>query len=98
MCIKERKKIFNFIGVDEFDSEIINTTNKRPVLLSYICFDSGYKKQVEILEQIFLKYFNGLLKVFILKEEFISQRQTDELRMSGSPEFILFYNGKEIVI
>jgi len=86
--------MFTLIGADEF--EAMATGKSRPVLLAYINFDSGHK-QMRILEKVFLKYFGDeLLKVFLLKEEFITQQQLNNLGILGTPEFILFYDEKEI--
>ncbi len=87
--------MFTLIGVDEFDFEVMATGKTVPVLLAYINFDSGHK-QTRILERVFLKYFSKRLKVFLLQEEVITQRQLNDLGILGSPEFILFYDGKEI--
>lgn len=83
--------MFTRIGADNFDSEI--AAEKRPVLLAYIVPDFTYKKQLEVLEIISKRYFGDLLKVCLLKEDFVWAHR--HLGIKGSPTVIIFYQGQE---
>ena len=56
--------MFTSINADNFDSKILS--EKRPVLLAYICRDYGYKSQIEILKD--LSENNKTIKICLLDE------------------------------
>ncbi|MBW2608648.1 MAG: hypothetical protein JRD05_13580 [Deltaproteobacteria bacterium] len=85
--------MFTSIGVDNFSAEVID--EKRPVLLAYIVPEYTYTGQLEVLEIVSKRYFDDLVKICLLSEDFIKNKESRILKIDGSPTFLVFHKGKE---
>ena len=85
--------MFTSIGVDNFSAEVIDV--KRPVLLAYIVPAYAYAGQLEVLEILSKRYFDDLIKICLLSEDFIKDKESRILEIDGSPTFLIFHKGKE---
>ena len=82
ICIEEDTVVFNPKIVRE----------KGIVLLAYIYRDSGFKQQAKVLNDL-SKTMKNIIQIFLLEEDDVHKNH--EFDISGSPTFILFYNGEE---
>ncbi len=85
--------MFTSIGLDNFSAEVID--EKRPVLLAYIVPDYAYTGQLEVLEIVSRRYFDDSIKICLLSEDFIEDKEPRILEINGSPTFLIFHKGKE---
>ncbi len=85
--------MFTSIGVDNVSAEVV--AEKRPVLLAYIVPDYAYTGQLEVLEIVSKRYFDDSIKICLLNEDFIKDKESRILKVDGSPTFIIFNKGEE---
>jgi len=85
--------MFTSIGVDNFSAEVVY--EKRPVLLAYIVPHYAYTGQLEVLEIVSKRYFDDSIKICLLSENFIKNKESRFFEIDGSPTFIVFNKGKE---
>jgi len=85
--------MFTSIGADNFSAEVVD--EKRPVLLAYIVPDYAYTGQLEVLEIVSKRYFDDSIKICLLSEDFIKDKESRIIEIDGSPTFLVFHKGKE---
>ena len=85
--------MFTPIGVDNFSAEVID--EKRPVLLAYIVPDYAYAGQLEVLEIVSKRDYDDSVKICVLNEDFIKDKESRILEIDGSPTFFIFNKGEE---
>ena len=73
-----------------FNPEIIK--GKGMSLVAYIYRDSGFKQQVKVLNDL-SKTLKNVIQIFLMENDDV--RKYQEFDISGSPTFVLFYNGEE---
>ena len=73
-----------------FNPEIIK--EKGMGLVAYIYRDSSFKQQVKVLNDL-SKTLKNVIQIFLMENDDV--RKYHEFDISGSPTFILFYNGEE---
>ncbi len=88
--IPEHQNSFTHSDTEEFNPETLK--EKGIVLLAYIYRDSGFKQQAKVLNDL-SKTMKNIIQIFLLEEDDV--HKSHEFDISGSPTFILFYNGEE---
>lgn len=84
--------ILTRIDLDNFDLEILK--ERRPVLLTCVRGEAGYKEQMEIVEGVSRAYVDKV-KVCLLDEDFMRAFQ-EKLGVKGTPTFLVFRGGIEV--
>ncbi len=88
--IPENENLFTHTDNAEFDPETIK--EKGIVLLAYIYRDSDFKQQAKVLNDL-SKTMKNIIQIFLLEEDDV--HRNPDFDISGSPTFMLFYNGEE---
>jgi thioredoxin 1 len=83
--------LFQLIGSDDFEMEIIKET--KPVLVLCMHQSAEFQEQIAIIQDI-QEFFNNEIKVCVLKEEFIVAF-SQEFQIEGTPTFLVFVGGEE---
>lgn len=79
------------IGLNNFEKEVVQ--ERQPVLLLCMFWNSGFHKQMGIIERI-SNIYEEELKVCLLEEEFIGAFR-QRFGVIGTPTFLIFVAGSE---
>ncbi|MCF8142879.1 MAG: thioredoxin family protein [Deltaproteobacteria bacterium] len=86
------KKGIRLVGSEDFEYEVLK--KKAPVLVMCIRNDSEIEGQVEMVNHVTAKLYGERLHVCLLAEECLGIF-SERYKVSGTPTFLIFNDGKE---
>ena len=82
-----------FVGMEDFEREVLK--EKRPVLVLCMHRDQDFNVQIELIERVTDRSYGERMSLCLLEQDSIEVFK-ENYRVSGTPTFLLFSEGKEV--